>query len=263
VSSSHRLSDVPGAGGLALCCEHRGADRHVRVSLLLAVTHRGHQMRTFLVLLTLLGFPGPVDSQQMDRLGPLGRRLSDDDVTAIARLVTSGEAKPWVLFGQYSQILPETWYVDAFLKPARSTQRLRRGVVRHLECKPAGSRKPCLSWHLLPETGSYVQVADGAVFGPVPTIRRPSERPIALDGNLTDADLLSLVQYIRSKPTPEVRDRSIALGVSGTYPIREIYQQKDGSLFVFMSLNGRVGETATVRRTKRGWQVTEVVGWVA
>ena len=109
----------------------------------------------------------------------------------------------------------------------------------------------------------YAQVADGAVFGPVPTIRRPSERPISLDGNLTDTELLSLVGYIRSKPTPELKDGRIALGVSGTYPIRDIEQQKDGSLWVVMSLDGGVGETATVRRTKRGWQVTEVVSWVS
>ena len=59
------------------------------------------------------------------------------------------------------------------------------------------------------------------------------------------------------------KDGRIVLGVSGTYPIRDIEQQKDESLWVVMSLDGGVGETATVRRTKRGWQVTEVLSWVS
>ena len=128
--------------------------------------------------------------------------------------------------------------VDVFLAPTQSTERLRRGVVRHLECKPLEDGGSCLRWRLLQETRSYAQVADGTVFGPVPTIRRPSEGAISLEGNFTDTDLLRLVAYIRSKPMPKLDAGRIGLGVSGTYPIREIARQKNGSVWVLMPLDG-------------------------
>jgi hypothetical protein len=53
------------------------------------------------------------------------------------------------------------------------------------------------------------------------------------------------------------------MGVSGTVPVMEIRKQDDGSVSLWLSLNGGSGETVTVVRAGQGWRVTNVVGWVA
>jgi hypothetical protein len=113
--------------------------------------------------------------------------------------------------------LPETWYVDAFLPPTRRTGMVRRGTVRHLECKPT-RRATCLEWHLRPRPGVYVQVADGPGFDVSVTVRRNSERPIVLKGEFSDQDLVSLVLYIRSKPVPRSAS-GFVMGILETDPI--------------------------------------------
>jgi hypothetical protein len=199
--------------------------------------------------------------EHLYRFGPLGQRLTADDVKAITRAVTSGNDAPWAVFAWYSQVLPETWNVDAFVAPTGSTAGLRRGTVRHLECKPT-EKGGCIQWRVLPERGAYVQVADGPAFSDSVMVRRLSERPIQVDGEFMDRDLISLVLYIRSKPETKSAGGS-PIVVSGTYPIMSIERQRNGSVWVRMSEDGGVGETATVRKTDRGWQVTELTFWVA
>ena len=151
--------------------------------------------------------------------GRLGRRLTATDLDAISRAAAVGNERPWAVFGSYSQVLPEIWYVDAFLPPTRSADRVRRGAVRHLECRPA-QNAACLEWHVQPKSGGYVQIADGRGFDEPVRVRRSSERPILVDGEFSDQDLASLVLLIRSKPTRGGASGPGRLGVSGTYPIR-------------------------------------------
>jgi hypothetical protein len=192
--------------------------------------------------------------------GRLGPRLSREDVVAIAEAAASA---PWALSASRSQVLPVTWHVDAFLSPALSTERLRRGPVLHLVCTPANEDGPCLHWRIEGDVGAYVQLADGPAFTPSVAIRRPSERPIRVKGDFTESDLVRLILYIRSKPSPKVERGWVAMGVSGQFPITSIERQADGLVWVQMTDDGIIGELAVVRRTRHGWQVTEVGSWVA
>ena len=194
------------------------------------------------------------------RFGPLGKRLTTSDLAAISRAAAADNRNPWAVFGSYSQILPETWYVDAFLPPTRSTNKVRVGEVRHLECKPTRSGT-CLEWRVVPKSGRYVQVADGQGFDESVKVRRSSERPIQAEGEFSDPELVSLILFVRSKPAP--KSGGSVMGVTGTYPIISIHRQINLTVWVRMSEDGRVGETAIVRKTTSGWQVMEVGWWVA
>jgi hypothetical protein len=221
------------------------------------------QIQALGVVVGLVGF-GQID--QVHRFGPLGHRLTAEDVSEISRVSRSGQQAPWTLFAWYSRILPERWYADVFLTPTTSSPRLRRGEVQHLACTPSRKEAPCLHWEVVEKPSGYAQVADGPPFRNPVQIRRPSERPIRLYSELSDADVASLVVYIRSNPDPtppKTANGWTRMGVSGAYPIMSIERQLDGSVWVVMSDDGRVGETAIVRKTQGGWQVTEVGSWVA
>jgi hypothetical protein len=197
-------------------------------------------------------------SEETYCFGRLGGRLTARDLEKISQ-ATGGKQRPWAVLGTYSQVLPETWFVDAFLPPTRSTGTIRRGVVTHLECKPKNGT--CLEWHAQPKPGEYLQVADGRAFDESLAVRRTSERPILIDGEFSDQDLLSLVLFIRTRPAP--RGANSVMRISGERPIMAIERTNDASVWVRMSDDGVSGETATVRKTSAGWQVIEVTMWIA
>ena len=211
--------------------------------------------------LYVLGVSSPGAAEPYS-FGRLGEQLSRDDITAIARLATKEGGAPWALYGWYSQTLPETWYVDAFLPPSLSTSRLKRGRVLHLRCIPVSS--VCEEWERVDTDTEFAQVAAGPTgLGQQLGVERPLERPIRVTGDFSDDELTTLVEYIRSSPTPPTEPGWHTFSVSGAIPILDILQMPDGSVWVRLSQTGNPGETATVVRSGDGWQIVELVHWVA
>jgi hypothetical protein len=216
--------------------------------------------RAICVVSMLLSVLASAGAAEPYRFGPLGARLTPEDLSAIA---SATGVEPWAILGWYSQVLPEERYVDAFLPATTSTEKLRGGSVAHLECKPVSDEASCLGWRKQPELGTYVQVPvgsgslrDGLV------VRSPSERPIRVTGSLSAADLLGLVTYIRSGPRSVFPGGGVGMAVSVDLPIQDIEEQADGTVWVRLTLDGGTGQTATVARARRGWRITQVVGWV-
>jgi hypothetical protein len=194
-----------------------------------------------------------------------GDRLPPEALAAAVRVATTDRGAPWAIFAGHSQGLPETTYVDAFLPPTLSTSRLRRGVMQRLECRPAVARGSCSDWQATESLETYVQVADKATFSTGLNVRSASERPITVEGAFSDADLVSLVAFIRSKPqfaSPADGTVSYPAGVSGEYPTMWIAAEARGLVSVGMSDDRWVGETATVRRAPKGWILVKVVSWI-
>jgi hypothetical protein len=195
------------------------------------------------------------------QFGRLGTRLTSEELSAIA---AATGAETWAVLGWYSQVLPEVRYVDAFLQPTVSTEKLRRGSIAHLQCRPLSDKAACLDWTKTQELGAYVQVVAGPrTIGAGPAVRSESERPIRVMGRFSDADLLGLVAYIRSGPGPRYPRGVFGMTVSTDVPIQDIEQQPDGSVWVRLTGDGVSGETAIVIRARRGWRIREVVGWVS
>jgi hypothetical protein len=191
----------------------------------------------------------------------LVRRLVPDDLTAIAEAARVRGGVPWALFVRYSQVLPEVWYADAFLRPRVTTANMRRGRVLHLQCSPAEGQPGCLEW--IPsarrKAGTNVQVADGKDFGRPLTFRSIHERPIDVDGEISDNDLVSLVTYLRTGPAPTTK----TLGLGRNQPIMSIRLQKDATVVVNLSRDGGSGQLATVVRVDGTWKLVNVSYWVA
>jgi hypothetical protein len=85
------------------------------------------------------------------------------------------------------------------------------------------------------------------------------ERPIDVDGDLSDYDLVSLVNYLRTGPAPTTN----SLGLSRNEPIMSIRLRKDATVEVNLSRDGGSGEFATVVRVKGTWKLVKVSFWVA
>jgi hypothetical protein len=190
----------------------------------------------------------------------LARRLAPEDLIAIAEAARVRGGVPWAVCVQYSQVLPERWYVDAFLRPSVTTSNIRRGRVLHLQCSPAKGRRGCLEW--IPsqrrKAGTYVQVADGKDFGRPLAPRSVHERPIDVEGDLADDDLVSLVNYLRTGPAPTTK----SLGLSRNEPIMSIRLRKDAAVDVNLSRDGGSGQFATLVRVDGTWKLVKVSFWV-
>ena len=191
----------------------------------------------------------------------LVRRLVPEDLKAIAEAARVRGGVPWALYVQYSQVLPELWYVDAFLRPRVTTSNMRRGRVLHLQCSPAEGRPGCIEWIPVPrqKAGTYVQVADGEDFGRPLAPRSVHERPIDVEGDISGDDLVSLVNYLRTGPAPTTN----SLGLSRNEPIMRIRVRKDATVEVNLSSDGGSGQFATVVRANGAWKLVKVSFWVA
>jgi hypothetical protein len=216
-----------------------------------------------IALVGCLGLIAAAQDEDVYRYGRLGVRLPPEDLAAITRQVAE-RGTPWAMLGWYSQTLPEVRYVDVFLPPTRLTPRLRRGSLAHLKCSPLGDESACIRWEEVVPPGEYVQVADGAAdFAEGYLPRTPGERPIRFSGDLSDHDLVTLVEYIRTSPRPRAEQGWVAMALSGDLPIQDIKLEPDGTVRAWLTLDDGVGYSGRFRRTRQGWQITEVVAGIA
>jgi hypothetical protein len=192
--------------------------------------------------------------------GPLAAHLSSQEKAAIWALVVDEAAGPPAgIFARHSQVLPEVWSVNVFLRPTAVSPRVRRGPVAHLECSPVPGSGTCTDWKVRKDRAEYVQVAlKSSGFGG--DARPEAERPITFTGTLSDAQLLSLVTYLRTGPGPKHPDGSLGISVPLNKPIMAIHEQ-GGAVVAELSSDGISGETATIEPASGGWRVVSVLTW--
>jgi hypothetical protein len=213
-------------------------------------------------LVTALSWPASAQEHSFGRLAP---RLGDVELAEIHALTgPADDTPPLAIYGAYSQVLPEVWYVDVFLRPARVSNLVRRGRVVHLECPKVEGADDCRGWRVRGDDTEYAQVAS-SLSGFAQGLQEPptSERPFHITGAMSDEDLFSLATYLRTGPGPKYRHGWVGMSLSRDVPIWSIRVQHDRSVEVCLSDGSESGETATVVRRGKGWRVTEVWMWVA
>jgi hypothetical protein len=229
----------------------------------------GLEMKAILGLLVVVGFlvasPG-LRAQQVPRLGTIGERLTNRDVEEIAALAKATVSSIYLLAGDRSQVLPETWLVEVYLAPTPDRGRVRRGpVVNVSKVVEEGS---LTAWRVDGET-RYAQVAAPGRRFPTALTSRDNDRPFLLEGEFTDDELVSIVSFIRSSPeqpskkAPNGTIYGLGLPVEGALPIGTIRRTGKAEVMVILAASQRHGQTVSLRRSRDRWLIVEVVFWIA
>ena len=139
--------------------------------------------------------------------GLQGRWLRQADIEAITRVVAPHGGPPW-MFSAVRRTIPNRnkefrWFAYAYLAPTRATAAFRRGVTMQVSTEYSTDELPDLAtWKVEPSRVPmrWAQVAlPGRAFEDVPN-ERDENWPIGVTDDISDADLLSIVRYVRSRP---------------------------------------------------------------
>ena len=226
-------------------------------------------------LLTLL-LTNAIVTMTMGSTAPyvIGERtdeLTPGDLAEVLAL-TSPQGSVWLLDVQ------ENWFLKGpnlqarvYLAPDIATPTLRRGRVLWAY-QESSSNATGYEWRVSGGPTAWAQVpAVGAKFGSTLTRPRAHDRPFATVGEVSDADLIDLVAYIRTSPStpssstePEDGSWSIEIGfdVDGKNPIISIEAKAECFMKVTTERRRGAGQEIEVRRTEKGWQVVSVAEWV-
>lgn len=148
--------------------------------------------------------------------GPQAATIRPADIESITRAVTPHGGAPWLLtdFRSTPSIAGRQWRATAYLPPSTATGELRRGPVVYVETeRTTQTAADPNTWRLstLASVGlgspgddlaiqSWAQVAlPGRSFDDV-TSESDENRPLTIRGRITDADLISSVRFLRSRP---------------------------------------------------------------
>lgn len=211
------------------------------------------------------GAPGPF------LIGESSRDLTPRDLADITAL-TAPHGTIWLLDVQ------EDWFLKgpnlearAYLAPDTSSSTLRRG--RFLwTYQEATSNARGYEWRVSGGPMSWAQVAPAnSEFGS--TLARPQtlDRPFKVDGQISDADLVALVGFIRGSPSKPVRtsenadgswSSEIGVGVDGKNAIITIEVKAECFVKVTTERRRGAGQVIEVSKTGDGWRVVSVAEWV-
>jgi hypothetical protein len=199
---------------------------------------------------------GQVGEQQVRRFGEVGRSLSEREIAQIADLANAAGKPAWLVLGFPSMISGVTT-ITVYLHPDVTTERLRRGrllrLVADTDAAPAISRRS--DWKLT-DTISYAYVpletSTDEIAG-----ERDLAWPFAVLGHIDDETLISLVTFVRSRPSlPDIPEGAAPRQVPNA-PLSGVWRQGD-QFVVALRLRGDA-ETfgVTVIRSGERWLVTK------
>ena len=176
------------------------------------------------------------------RNGTVAERLSDDDVAEIRKLATAVGKRVWLLEGTVSRIPPWTRFVNAFLEPDSNAGTVQRGRVLRVQSEGV-TAKP-VKWQ-------QTSISSYAKFG--------SERPIELGGSFSDDELIGLLAYIRTSPSPA--SQTNGEGVDGTLPVTAV-RQDGNEVIVGLRRSDVSGQAVWLVRERGEWVAVRVHNWV-
>ena len=214
-------------------------------------------VHTFLVASTTVAFQ--LAESAPIRLGSVARNLSPSDVSEIVQLARERGRTPWLVIGFPSMIRNEV-RLTVYLEPDDHTGQVRRGT--RLLLVATESRSSERSDWSVKSTSAYAHVV---LPGRAPGDLRDdfdAGRPFAIEGELDDATILSLVAFIRSNPAiPGVPEGQAPSQVDGKWPISFI--SRAGETFIVgLSTSEATGQEITIERRSGGWVLTKFRWWI-
>ncbi len=213
-----------------------------------------------LIVVSVLAF----GSQQLDaprRLGDVAFRLSEDDISQLERL--AGETS-WLLLGHRAQFSND-WSVEVYARPSTADGLLRRGVLVWAWTDPswgkdvrdAGQEPPApRQWRTDAMKTSWAQVElPGRALDDVRD-QRDLNRPFRLVGDFGDAELVRLVEFVRSGPA--IAGATGTNVVTRTSPIVHVERKADGLVEVQLPLGEWEQQFVTLRPAGDSWSLVRI-----
>jgi hypothetical protein len=197
----------------------------------------------------LFGLLAPVLAQiptKAPRIGDVARQLTDQDVEELERTLSAGE-RPWLFIGEVDQR-----FVVAFLPPKTTTGELRRGTTLLLNRR---SGWKVADWSTRNDArgsgANYAQVAvAGRTFDEIQG-DDDMNRPFFVTGQFSDAELVSLVKFIRSRPVRQAIQ--IAKG-----PIVSIIGQPSSARICVRERNALGCQFSEMRQQGQSWVLVSI-----
>jgi hypothetical protein len=139
--------------------------------------------------------------------GPRAATIRAADIEAITRAVAPHGGSPWLLTEFWSIPLrngEREWVALAYLAPSIATPEFRRGPLVDVTTELTAESAPDpMTWKVDDPTRilTWAQVAlPGRSFDDV-TGDADENRPLHITGDITDADLVSIVRFVRARPS--------------------------------------------------------------
>ena len=138
-----------------------------------------------------------VGETQIRRFGAVGRSLSEREITLIADLANATGKPAWLVLG-FPSLITGVTTLTVYLRPDMTTERVSRGRMLHLVADDAPVVSERSDWRVK-GTASYAYVP---LVGPAGEIAGDDDLawPFAVDGEIDDETLISLVTFVRSRP---------------------------------------------------------------
>jgi len=206
---------------------------------------------------------------QATRIYDEARNLSRRSVQEIVALAGGNGTDVWLLVGDHSQVLPETWFIDAYLEADVSGPRLRRGRVASLESRIVNG--VAIGWRARSPEAKYAQVAIAPNRWPTSLNDLSIDRPFVVEGDFSDQELIALVSFVRGTPQVESSHGKDSHGrtwsqfpdrLDGRMPITAI-RREGATVIVILQSSTRSGQTAELSRANGAWTLLRVTIWVA
>ena len=140
---------------------------------------------------------GQVSEPGVRRFGPVGRGLSEREIAQIVNLANGAGKPAWLVLG-FSSMVSGVAALAVYLQPDETTEHLRRGRMLRLRAKDPPVVSERSDW-IVERSVSYAYVPIVGSVGEI-TGEQDLAWPFAVDGEIDDETLISLVTFVRSRP---------------------------------------------------------------
>lgn len=195
-----------------------------------------------------------ISAARFSRFGSVGRSLTERELTQIADLANAAGKPAWLVLGFPSMIAGVTT-LTVYLQPDATREGVGRGRILRLVADNA----PGVS-----ERSSF-RVKDTATYAFIPLAGLPREiaderdpaGPFAVDGEIDDETLISLVSFVRSRPQIPGVPHGQAPREVPRAPLSAVWRQGDQFLVGLRLREDAEGFGITLIRKGGQWVVTK------
>ncbi len=189
-------------------------------------------------------------------IGAVGLQLSDQDVAGLQSVLPGG-ATPWLLIGEPNQLSSTLQIIQAYLPPTVTRSDFRRGQVASVRRRTTPTPE---AWTIssVPSGGTetWAQVAiAGRKFDQI-LDDQDINRPFRVMGTIDDADLVSLVKFLRTTSSSASRE------AVQPWPIHTV-DARASQVVVMLRKTAMSGQRVTIQKQGQTWIVISAGMWVA